>query len=162
MIRLIAAIDRKQGIAKQNVIPWHIPEDQAFFDSETKKHGGHVLTGGVTFRVTYDGKPLADRQNYILTHETQPIKGARVINDLAEFLLEFHDKDLWVSGGAAVFRGVMETGYGDELLLTHVDADFGCDRFFPPYEEAFRLVEQGESREQNGFRFTYSRYAKNN
>jgi dihydrofolate reductase len=160
MIRLIAAIDRKQGIAKQNVIPWHIPEDQAFFDSETKKHGGHVLTGGVTFRVTYSGKPLADRQNYILTHETQPIKGAKVINDLAAFLPEFRGKDLWVSGGAAVFDGIMELGYGDELLLTHVDADFGCDRFFPHYKKTFKLVEQSKPREQNGFHFTYSRYIR--
>jgi len=160
MIRLIAAIDRKQGIAKQNVIPWHIPEDQAFFDSETKKHGGHVLTGGVTYRITYGNKPLADRQNYILTRETQPIKGAKVINDLAAFLSEFNDKDLWVSGGATVFHDLMGLGYGDELLITHVDADFGCDRFFPAYEKDFKLAEQGEPREQNGFHFTYSRYIR--
>ena len=160
MIRLIAAIDRKRGIAKQNVIPWHIPEDQDFFDSETKKYGGHVLTGAVTFRVTYGGVPLADRHNYILTRETELIPGARVINDLAAFLPEFDDKDLWISGGAAVFDGVMELGYGDELLLTHVDADFGCDRFFPAYEKDFKLVEKGEPREQNGFHYTYARYAR--
>ena len=106
MIRLIAAIDRKRGIAKQNVIPWHIPEDQDFFDSETKKYGGHVLTGSVTFRITYGGEPLADRHNYILTRETEPIEGARVINDLAAFLNEFKGKDLWVSGGGAVFQAL--------------------------------------------------------
>jgi dihydrofolate reductase len=160
MIRLIAATDRKRGIAKQNVIPWHIPEDQDFFDTETKKHGGHVLTGSVTFRVTYQGEPLADRHNYILTRQTEPIAGARVINDLAAFLPEFDHKDLWISGGAAVFQGVMKLGYGDELLITHVDADFGCDRFFPSFEESFKLVEKGEPREQNGFHFTYSRYAR--
>jgi dihydrofolate reductase len=161
MIRLIAAIDRKRGIAKQNVIPWHIPEDQAFFDSETKKHGGHVLTGEVTFRVTYLGQPLEDRKNYILTRKTEPIAGAKVVNDLAAFLPEFADKkDLWVSGGAAVFQSVVELGYGDELLITHVDADFGCDRFFPAFEDAFTVAEQGDPREQNGFHFTYARYIR--
>lgn len=158
MIRLIAAIDRKRGIAKQNVIPWHIPEDQAFFDSETKKYGGHVLTGEVTFRITYQGIPLADRQNYILTRQDWTISGARVVNDLAAFLREFQDKDLWISGGAAVFKGVMELGYGDELLITHVDADFGCDRFFPSFEKKFKLAEKSGPREENGFRFTYARY----
>jgi dihydrofolate reductase len=160
MIRLIAAIDRKHGIAKQNVIPWYIPEDQAFFDSETKKYGGHVLTGSVTYHITYKDKPLADRHNYVLTRETAPIVGARVINDLATFLPEFNDKDLWISGGAAVFQSVMALGYGDELLITHVDADFGCDRFFPPFEKDFKLVEQSELREQNGFHYTYARYER--
>ncbi len=160
MIRFIAAIDRKHGIAKQNVIPWHIPEDEALFDSETKKHGGHVLTGSVTFKVTYLGVPLADRHNYILTRATKPITGARVINDLATFLPEFDNKNLWISGGAGVFQSVLDLGYGDELLITHVDADFGCDRFFPSYEKDFKLAQQSEPREQNGFRFTYSKYVR--
>ena len=160
MIRLIVATDRKRGIAKQNVIPWHIPEDQAFFDSETKKYGGHVLTGAVTFKITYSGKPLATRHNYVLTREKQPIEGARVVNDLAAFLQEFEDKDLWVAGGAAVFQSVMELGYADELLVTHVDADFGCDRFFPAYEDDFKLADRGEPREQNGFNYAYARYTR--
>lgn len=160
MIRLIAAIDRKHGIAKQNVIPWYIPEDETFFDSETKKFGGHVLTGGVTFRITYQGVPLADRHNYILTRENKAISGAKVINDLPSFLSEFKREDLWISGGAAVFQGVMELGYGDELLITHVDADFGCDRFFPSYEDTFKLIDRGKPREQNGFQYTYSRYVR--
>ena len=158
MIRLIAAVDRKSGIAKKNVIPWWIPEDAAFFDSETKKHGGHVLTGGVTFRLTYERQPLADRHNYILTHDSQPIPGTTVVNDLAQFLKDFKD-DLWISGGAAVFQGVMELSYADELYLTHVQAEFGCDRFFPEYED-FTLVEKGDLREQNGFIFYYAKYAK--
>jgi dihydrofolate reductase len=160
MIRLIAAIDRRRGIAKQNVIPWSIPEDAAFFDSETKKHGGHVLTGAVTFRVTYGGQPLKDRHNYVLTRDHQPIEGATVVNDLAKFLREFKEPDLWVAGGAAVFQEIMELGYADELYLTHVAADFGCDRFFPEYDKDFKLVEKGDLREVNGFIFYYARYTK--
>ncbi|HVV66872.1 MAG TPA: dihydrofolate reductase [Candidatus Saccharimonadales bacterium] len=159
MIRLIAAIDRERGIAKRGVIPWHIPEDAAFFDSETKKFGGKVLSGGVTFRVGYGGHPLAGRQNYILTHDPQPIEGATVIHDIAQFLEKF-EGDLWVAGGAAVFEEVMELGYADELYLTHVDASFGCDRFFPEYEGSFTQIEQSEPKEQNGFTYRYTKYRR--
>lgn len=157
MIRLIAAIDRERGIAKHGAIPWHIPEDAAFFDSETKKFGGNVLSGGVTFRVGYGGHPLAERQNYILTHDSQPIEGATVVRDIAQFLKEF-EGDLWVAGGAAVFQEVMKLGRADELYLTHVDAIFGCDRFFPEYEDIFTQIEQSEPHEQNGFTYTYAKY----
>lgn len=160
MIRLIAAIDRKRGLAKRGGMPWSIPEDEKYFTEQTKTHGGHVLTGGTTFRETYHAHPLRDRHNYILTHDDTPIAGAEVVHDLETFLEGFTDKDLWVAGGAKVFEEVMALGKADELYLTLIDADFGCDQLFPEYEPAFKLARQDEQREQNGFRFTYAVYAR--
>jgi dihydrofolate reductase len=157
MIRLLAAIDRANGLAKNLVMPWNIPEDEQYFTDETKKFGGNVLTGGKTFRETYHG-PLKDRQNYILTHSTEPIEGVSVVNDLNKFLNEFKD-DLWVAGGGEVFKLVMDAGRADELYLTHIDADFGCDTFFPDYE-GFTLAKQSKPHEQNGFRFIYAVYRR--
>ena len=158
MIRLIAAIDRKRGIAKHGGLPWSIPEDAQYFTDQTKTHDGNVLTGGTTFRNTYKGRPLAGRQNYILTHKEEPIEGAILVHDLSKLLEEFKDKDLWVAGGAEVFKEIIDAGKADELYLTHIDADFGCDQFFPEYEQAFKQVEESETREQNGFKFTYAKY----
>lgn len=158
MIRLIAAIDRERGIAKNGVMPWKIPEDEQYFTDQTKTFGGNVLSGGRTFREAYHNKPLADRNNYILTRRDDDLPGAIVVHDLSQLLTDFQDKDLWVSGGAEVFAEVMAAGRADELYLTHIDADFACDRFFPEYEETFRQVEKGEIREQNGFRFYYAKY----
>lgn len=161
MNRLIAAVDRRLGIGKHGIIPWHIPIDEQFFTDKTKSQGGHVLTGGVTFRETYHG-PLKDRHNYILTHDDIPIEGVIVVHDLAKFLDECAaaGKDLWVAGGAKVFEQVIEMGKADELYLTHIDADFGCDRFFPAFEEVFERVESGQPQEQNGFHFTVAVYKK--
>lgn len=164
MILFIAAIDRKRGIAKNGGMPWSIPEDERYFTTQTKTRGGNVLTGGKTFRDTYKGRPLKDRQNYILTHSDEPIPGATVVHDLGPLLDEFagkKDHDLWISGGAAVFKEIMDAGKADELYLTHIDADFGCDQFLPAYEDAgFKKVEESEVREQNGFRFVYSKYVR--
>ena len=159
MIRLIAAIDRQRGVAKHGFMPWSIPEDERYFTDQTKLYGGNVLTGGVTFSGTYHG-PLAGRQNFILTRKLEPITGATVVNNLNEFMKSFSGQELWVAGGANVFEQVMVAGYADELYLTEIDADFGCDQFFPDYQANFKLVEKSEDREQNGFGFVYARYAK--
>jgi dihydrofolate reductase len=161
MMRLIVALDRRRGIAKHGFMPWSIPEDEQYFTDKTKSNGGLVLTGGTTFREAYQSKPLAGRQNYILTHDTTPIEGVTVVNDLDKFLQDFKDKDVWFAGGAKVFEQVIKTGQADELYLTRIDADFGCDQFFPEYEQAFKLIDKSEPREQNGFHFYYARYAKN-
>lgn len=160
MIRLIAAIDRKRGIAKNGAMPWKIPEDEKYFTDQTKTYGGHVLTGGETFRQAYHGRPLAGRTNYVLTRRDEPIPGAIVVHDLDKLLSEFRDKDLWVAGGSEVFREVMDAGKADELYLTHIEGDFDCDRFFPEYEPGFKLAEQSEACEQNGHKFTYARYVR--
>ena len=161
MIRLIAAIDRKRGIAKHGGMPWSIPEDEKYFTTQTKTRGGNVLTGGRTFRDTYHNKPLTDRQNYILTHGDAPIEGVIVVHDLSKLLDEFRYKELWVSGGAEIFKEIMDAGRADELYLTHIDADFGCDKFFPEYENAsFKKIEESEVREQNGFKFVYAKYVR--
>jgi dihydrofolate reductase len=157
MIRLIVALDRKNGIAKHGYMPWYIPEDEAYFTEKTKTFGGNVLTGGVTFREAYLGKPLADRQNFILTRDTQNIDGVEVVNNLESFLDNFKE-DLWIAGGSKVFEQVM--GKADELYLTHIDADFGCDQFFPEYGKDFELAQQTETREQNGFSYKYVIYRR--
>jgi dihydrofolate reductase len=160
MIRLIAAIDRQRGIAKNGGMPWNIPEDEAYFTRQTKTHGGQVLTGGKTFRETYKSRPLADRNNYILTHDTTLTPGITLVRDLNKFLEDFSNQDLWVAGGAEVFAQIIEMGKADELYLTYIDADFDCDQFFPAYQDGFVLAEQSKSHEQNGFTFTYARYVK--
>jgi dihydrofolate reductase len=159
MIRLIAAIDRKRGIAKGGIQPWFIPEDECYFTDETKKYGAAVLVGSTTFKTFHE--PLAGRQNYVLTRDRTPIAGAETVNDLERFLKGLQGKDLWVVGGANVFAQVIEAGQADELYLTHIQADFGCNQFFPEYQQTFKLAEQTDLHEENGFIFSSARYTKN-
>jgi|ERR1039458_355985 dihydrofolate reductase len=160
MIRLIAAIDRKGGIAKHGYQPWYIPEDEAYFTKQTKSHGGNVLTGGTTFRDSYKGNPLVGRTNYLLTRNIQPIEGVLLVHDLKEWLATIGNQDIWVAGGASLFQQVIDAGKADELYITHIDADFGCDQFFPDYQAKFRLISQSGQLAQNGFNFSYARYAR--
>ena len=158
MIRLIAAIDRQCGIGKHGGQPWHIPDDEVYFTEQTKSHGGNILVGSTTFR-TFKS-PLPDRQNYLLTSQKEPVDGMELVHNLEKYLADYQDQDLWVIGGANVFAQVMELGRADELYLTRIEADFGCQQFFPDYEADFELAGQSELHEQNGFIFSYLRFIK--
>jgi dihydrofolate reductase len=159
MIRLIVAIDRELGLAKQGVQPWYIPKDEDYFTEQTKQYGAAVLVGSTTFQ-TFQ-KPLEGRQNYVLTRDKTSVDGVELVHDLEKFLKEFQEKDLWVIGGANVFSQVIQAGKADELYITHIEALFGCNQFFPDYQTNFSLTERSELHEQNGFIFSFARYTKN-
>lgn len=158
MIRSIVAIDQQRGLAKRGFQPWFIPDDEKYFTDETKKFGGIVLYGKRTFELSMLGKPLAERQNYIVTHDTTPIPGAYVVNDLNKFFEEHHRQDVWVVGGAQIFEQTM--AIADELYITKIKADFGCDQLFPKYEAAFELAEASDMHTENGFLYTYTIYKR--
>jgi dihydrofolate reductase len=158
MIRLIAAIDRQHGIGKNGGQPWFIPDDTAYFSEQTKSHGGVVLVGSTTFK-TFKG-PLAERHNYVLTRSETPIEDAEIVHDLAKFLSDFKSSDVWIIGGAQLYQQIMDQHQADELYLTVIDADFGCDVFFPNYKDSYKLVTQSEPREQNGFRYYFATYQR--
>jgi dihydrofolate reductase len=159
MIRLIAAIDRKRGIAKNGFQPWSIPDDEAYFTKETQQYGGVVLVGSTTFK-TFRG-PLPNRTNYILTKDKTPIAGVELVHSLEKFLKDFQNHDVWVVGGANVFAQVLQMGKADELFLTRIEADFGCNQFFPEFNSTHKLRDQSQLHEENGFLYTYEVYVKN-
>jgi dihydrofolate reductase len=160
MNRLIVAADRKLGLAKQGFQPWFIPDDEQYFTDQTKKYGGHVLYGSRTYELSLLRKPLEGRQNYLLTYDKAPVEGVEVVNDLDRFLKDFQGQDLWVIGGANVFAQVMQAGKADELYVTHIEADFGCNQFFPEYDKGFKLAEKSDLCEENGFIYYYATYVR--
>ncbi len=158
MIRLIAAIDRKQGIGKDGFQPWLIPDDEAYFTSHTKDYGGNILVGNTTYKLFHG--PLAERDNYVLTRDNTPIEGVELVHNLEKFLKDLQGHDLWVIGGANVFSQIMQLGKADELYLTRIEADFGCNQFFPDFSQGFSLQERSDLHEQNGFLYSYEIYTK--
>lgn len=148
MIRLIAAIDNKRGIAKNGAIPWDIPDDRRFFREQTSGKGGAILMGKRTYEAI--GHPLPDRRNLVLSKQQVSILGVETINNLQTLNTL---SDIWVIGGAEVFNQTINQA--DELYLTHIESDFGCDQFFPDYGKDFKQKWRSEIKEQNGLKFWY-------
>jgi dihydrofolate reductase len=159
MIRLIAAIDSRRGIATDSGIPWKLPGDTAYFHEKTVT--GLILMGWATYNEF--AAPLHDRDNYVLTSDPGSLRtGFRPIGSLDQLATEHPDEDIWVIGGAKVYAETI--GEAEELLLTQVVGDFHCTKFFPPYEAGFRLAARRDDRQDGGitYRFeTWHRHESN-
>jgi dihydrofolate reductase len=150
MIRMIAALDDQRGIATDDGIPWTLPEDSKHFRDETTS--GLILMGWVTY--TEFATPLHDRDNYVLSRSTEPLRdGFLPMASLDELRARHPDDDVWVIGGAAVYARTIDQT--EELVLTQVLGNFHCTKFFPPYAQEFVRSGQGPDRHDGdvGFRF---------
>ena len=134
MIRFIAALDNKRGLANEHGIPWQgkTPTDVAHFREKTLN--GNVMMGYGWY--VEQKQPLPDRRNLVATPELkEPLRpGFEHVPDATAFLKNAKE-DVWVGGGAALFASTIDLAH--ELHLTLLEADFNCTKFFPEYEQAF-------------------------
>ena len=131
MISLIVARAKGGAIGRGNTIPWHAPEDLAFFQRETT--GGAVIMG----RNTWDSlpfKPLKNRMNIVVS--SKGVEGAEhVVGSLEAAIEAAHaagHRRLYGIGGARVYAGLLPLAH--RLLVTEVDLDVpDADTFFPVF-----------------------------
>jgi len=155
MIRFIAAIDSKHGLANDHGIPWQgkVPSDAKYFRKQTLHQT--VLMGAVTYQ-EFD-QPLPDRKNLVLTREPGPLRpGFEKVTDLETTLAK--ERDLWIIGGAGVFAQTID--FADELYLTRLNKDFHCTKFFPDFEDTFELAETFPPITENGTTFHYETWKR--
>lgn len=137
MIRMIAAIDQKRGIATDNGIPWKIPADSNYYKWLIKD--SIVVMAYGTYKT--HKKPLSNKVNYVLTHEEKLRQGFEKL-DLESFKSGKMKGDVWIIGGESIFKEGL--GIAEELYLTLVDGDFDCTKFFPEYSGGFKEKERHE------------------
>jgi dihydrofolate reductase len=155
LIRQIAAIDSRRGIATDSGIPWKLPGDSAYFREKTER--GLIVMG----RTTYDefAAPLHHRDNYVLSRTSTPLRpGFLAVSELDQLRRAHPDDDIWVIGGAAVYAETI--GQAEELLLTQVQGDFHCTKFFPPYRDAFRLATEDGDRQEDGVTYRFETWSR--
>ena len=134
MIRAIAAVDDRLGISSDAGIPWNVPADVAHFRALTIS--SNVLMGYATY--TEFVNPMEGRTNYVATRQSAQLReGFLPVSDLRTFLTDGFKGDLWIIGGAMLYTTTLEEV--EELALTRVAGDFECTKFFPPFEDMFRL-----------------------
>lgn len=156
MIRMIAAIDDKLGLANDEAgIPWGFPpSDRAYFREKTL--GSTILMGQNTYQEFE--KPLSGRRSLVATRSDEPLReGFEPVTDAEAFLREFQ-ADIWVIGGAGLFAGTIELA--DELYLTRVHGDFNCTKFFPQFEQDFERVSKEKDITENGISFHFETWKR--
>jgi len=117
MINIIVAMDRNGLIGANGALPWHLPSDLRFFRDTTL--GQIVVMGSKTYESI--GRPLPNRINMVLSRKT----GCTM-----QRVLELADgNDIFVIGGANVYEQFLPIA--DRLIITHIDAEFNGDTYFP-------------------------------
>jgi dihydrofolate reductase len=137
MIRLIAAMDNQRGIADEHGIPWQgkIPSDTKRFHDKTSR--GIIVMGYATYK-EYD-KPLHHRENFVVARaDTGELRAGFTAIPDADRFFDVHGHQLvWVIGGAALFSASLARA--DQLVLTRLEPDFHCTKFFPEFTDGFEL-----------------------
>lgn len=141
IISLIAAMDERGGMGKNNRIPWHLPKDLRHFKRVTMGH--HLIMG----RKTYEsiGRPLSGRTLIVLTrNQSFQTKSFLIAHSLQE---AFHlaegrgETEAFVIGGASVFRQALPLA--DRLYLTRVHTKVKVDAFFPEFDQkSWKLLSE--------------------
>lgn len=143
-MQLIAMVDLEWGIGKDGKQPVFIKEDLARFKALTI--GGTVIMGRKTLEAMPGGRPLPDRRNIVLTHDTEfKADGAEVVHSIEE-LLAVAPKDSFVIGGESIYRQLLP--FCDSAYITVVGGVFGADRFCPNLvtDREWRIKDVGDVR----------------
>lgn len=134
-IHLIFARARNGVIGNNNQLPWHLPEDMAFFKQKTA--GATVVMG----RKTWDSlpvrfRPLPGRHNVVVTRQSgwQPVPASEQVSiagDIASALemARQRQQPVWVIGGAQIYAQALPLA--DEVWVTEIDRDFAGDAHAP-------------------------------
>ncbi len=160
MISLIAAIGKNRELGAGNALLWHLPDDFKWFVKHTKNKA--IIMGRNTMNSL--GKPLKNRLNIVMTRTQEPlIEGFVKASNWAEALSlakEFSE-EIMVIGGAQIYNQAIE--FADQLILTHVDAEFSeADVFFPKLDISWKEVYQEfhQKDELHAFSFNFAIYEK--
>ena len=133
--KAIAAMAENRVIGNRGAIPWNLPEDFKWVKASTRSQV--IAMGRKTFESI--GRPLPHRENVVIARSQTAIPGCVVLPSL-EALLDYKtDRDVWIFGGAEIYRQAFP--HVRELFLTVVYGNFEGDAFFPPFETLFEEPE---------------------
>ena len=151
----IVAMSENRVIGMKNQLPWHLPEDLAWFRAKT--HGQVLVLG----RKTLESLPSLRPENHyiVLTRNTAYTPLAphvEIVHELTDIpTADPAGRSIWICGGSELYRQTLP--YCAYLYLTTVKATYEGDTFFPPFEDQFAPEETLRETEQ----FIIRRYRNN-
>jgi len=129
----VAAMTPGRVIGANNQLPWHYPEDLAWFRELTRGHT--VIMGRKTFASL--GRPLPGRRNLVLSRSGGYHRdGTEVFAQPASLLAALAPEEkAYVIGGSQIYALLMP--FTAEVYITLLRREFPGDTWFPPFEEDF-------------------------
>ena len=127
----IVNVSPQWGIGANGKLLVHVPADLRRFHDLTVHQT--IIYGRKTLATFPEGKPLADRENIILSkHKDFTVEGATVCHgweELRELLKQHYSEQLWVCGGESVYKLLVP--YCEKAYVTFSYTDLKADKVFP-------------------------------
>lgn len=168
----IVAMTRKRVIGKNNDLPWHLPEDLAYFKKVTM--GCPIVMGRKTFESI--GRPLPGRENIIVTRnknyspnavtglDSSKLENTHVVHSLGEAKTLCEKlphtnakREIFLIGGAQLFQESLDLC--DRHYITWIEKDFEGDTFFPEFELS-QYIEVSKKEISTPFAHSYCVYER--
>ena len=155
-LELIAACDEAGGIGRNGGLLTYCAEDMAHFRRTTM--GGIVVMGRRTMESLPARRPLAGRENVVLSRTVERAEGFHIVHDLAALwallgaMTQDAPRPIFTIGGAACYRLLLP--YVRRAHVTRLTGTYGADVFLPPLE-GFALTNS--RRGENGMFEIYER-----
>ena len=161
-ISLIAAMGTNRVIGNGPKMPWHLPDELAYFMEKTRNNT--VLMGRITFE-SYK-KVMQNHKVIVITSQQNYDGGyAQVVNNISEGIelaRNMEEQELFISGGGEIFKETIHLA--DRIYLTVIDHDFTGDVYFPEFKmDNWKLVSQEihPTDNKHNFPFTFYVYDRN-
>lgn len=156
-ITLIAAMAENRVIGAENTIPWHLPEDFAFFKTYTLHKP--IIMG----RKTWDSlprKPLPQRRNMVISRQQNwQEEGAEVFADLSSALAACaHNDEIIIMGGAQIYEQAMRLA--TDLRITEIQLNVAGDAFFPKIDSSWQEASRQPCLSSQGIAFDLVHYIR--
>lgn len=162
-MQAIVNCDRSWGIGRNNDLMFSLSEDMAFFRRTTT--GKVVVMGSNTLLSLPGGRPLKDRVNIVLWPDGDEEKAkedgyilVRDLKDLFSAIVEYPPEDVFVIGGAMMYRTMLP--YCSRVYVTKVDADGKADAFFEDLDrlDNWKMTYESDLQEDNGYMIRFTTY----
>lgn len=157
-ITLIAALAQNRIIGNANQIPWHIPEDFAFFKRYTT--GKPIIMG----RKTWDSlprKPLPNRRNIVITRQADwQADGSEAVRDFQAALQACAgEREAVIIGGAQIYAIALP--FATDLRLTEIALNPAGDAYFPEFSrDKWREVAREAQVSEKGLAYDFVHYQR--
>lgn len=164
---IIVAVDKNNGIGKDNDLLWHLPDDMAFFRKTTMGHP--VITGRKNYiSIPAKYRPLSGRTNIVMTRNKDfnedGIYVCHSLQDAMETARKFDDEEIFIIGGGQIYKEAMDAGFCHRLYVTEVDVALDADTFFPEigseWVEESRVHHPADEKHTYAFDFVTYRNSK--
>lgn len=157
------------GIGFDSKIPWSLQHDMNFFKQMTLGPLGGKTSAVIMGRKTFasiGSKPLAHRMNILLsTTLTEAPENVHLYTSFEDALAYANRdptiKNIFVIGGASLYRTAFEHKDCKDVFITHVHSTFTCDTFCDlPDPTTWFVTKETKTFEEKGVSYHFAHYKK--